>query len=142
MVKKRQVGKVNLNRRAVILFGSALILGMLLTVLVFVSPASAGSSRVVTGTVEVAAEGFLEILAAEAGEVLAGHITTTGSADHYDIMTRVDGEHAHLTGGPTHIPRTKDQNATFVGENLEFHNVGQESVTISFAVVFSSKNIE
>lgn len=132
------------------LFAAAL---MFVASLAGVAPASA-DSKVVSGTVTVAAGGVFEILSPEPGKVFFGNVTIRGFAaapnnpGNYDLQVVVEGQTIHITGSPTHIGATRDQNAHFVGESLQVHNFSSlvappgYAITIVFAVAFDTKELE
>lgn len=101
-------------------------------------PARAQEGNALSGTATVPAGGVLVIIGADPGELISGHVTTRGDAEHYDLQTKVEGATTHLTGSPpSATPATRQQNADFVGENLEIHNFSTTNpVTIQFAVAF------
>ncbi len=119
-----------------------------------VAPASADSSKVVTGTVTIPAGEVFEILPPEPGRVFFGTVTIRGFAaapndpSKYDMQVTNQGQVVHITGSPTHISATRDQNAAFVGESLQVHNFSSlvappgYDITIVFGVAFDRKKAE
>jgi len=106
-----------------------------------------GTHRVITGMVVIGAGDTFTILEPEPGKAFFGHITARGTTlagalvDTYDLQVPVQGANIHITGGPTHMPATKDQNASFVGEGLQAHNFGASPIVFRFAVVLSRRHL-
>jgi len=132
--------------------GAMLALSLMFAALLAgVTPVSAASRGVVTGTETIPAGELLVILAPEPGKIFSGHITTGGSAtspndpSKYDIQVTIEGAPVHITGGPTHMPATRDQNAAFIGEILRIHNFSDlvappgYDITVNFAVLFERR---
>ena len=104
-----------------------------------------GTNRVITGTVTIAAGQTFTILAPEPGKAFVGHITAGGpgtAANTYDLQVEIEGGTVHITGGPTAVPATRDQNVSFVGESLQIHNFSVSATTVRFAVAFSRRHFD
>jgi hypothetical protein len=109
-----------------------------------------GTNRVITGRVTVRAMSVLTLLEPEPGKAFFGHITARGTlasddttlTDTYEFQAPIEGKPVHVTGTPTHMPATKDQNADFVGESLQVHNFGANDIVLRFAVSFSRRHLD
>ena len=145
------------SRRDVLKIAASALLVAALTFtasLAGVAPASADSSKVVTGTVTIPAGWVFEILPPEHEKVFFGTVTIRGFATppndptKYDMQVTIQGQTVHITGSPTHISATRDQNAAFVGENLQVHNFSNlvappgYDITVVFGVAFDRKHAQ
>ncbi len=126
------------------LLRSLVLLGLAAFILAATSPVVASadeSTKAVVGTASIASGAVFEILPAKHGKVYSGQITILGGSfmRTYQIEVMIEGQAVRITGNGTHMPRTVNQNATFVGESLQLRNISTtDPITVYFAVSFQN----